>query len=345
VSAAFGTVILSDALHAAHARHASDLHVVAGLPPVLRIDGKLDPWEGPSLSPDDVREFAAKLLDEAAMETLERCGDATTSLDYHGSVVRVHAARAGETTLSLRFLSREAPAFADLDMPRIVAELAYRFSGLLLFAGPTGSGKSTTLASLVALMNVQLRRKIVTIEDPVEYRFASENSIVVQRQIGRDVPSFAQAVMGALRSDPDVIVIGEMRDAETIAAALTAAETGHLVLATVHAAEAAQCVDRVVNAFSETGIGYARARLAQSLVAICVQRLVEKANGNGRRPIVEIAVATDAVRHLIRDGKHHQLASVIETGRQFGMQTFRAHLEELVARGEVRGDAAEHDPG
>ena len=328
--------MLSDALHAAHTRHASDLHLIPSLPPVLRVDGKLELWEGPGLSAEDLAGVAGSFLDESERETLQRSGDVTATIVDAEVPVRVHAHRTGEgTAFALRFLARDVPTFAELELPRVVAELSRRPHGLIVLAGPTGSGKSTTLASLVALMNEESSRKIVMIEDPIEYRLRSKRSIIVQRQVGRDVPTFAHAVIGALRSDPDVIVIGEMRDPATTSSAITAAETGHLVLATLHAGDASQSIDRLVDAFPSERSEYARARLAQVLLGVVAQRLVERASGSGRRAAAEVLIVTDAVRHMIRDGKQHQLPTVMATGRQFGMQTLDVDLAELVANGHI----------
>lgn len=337
---ALPSVILSDAMHAAQSRKASDLHLAAELSPMLRVDGRLERYDAPVLCAEDLESMVGRLFGAPEREILERLGDVTTTITREQSIVRVHAHRAGGVALTLRFLARRAPGFEELGLPKIVAELSQRAHGMLLVAGPTGSGKSTTLASLICGIVARARSKIITIEDPIEYRIASGSSIVVQRQVGRDAPSFAAAIRGALRSDPDVIVIGEMRDCETMAAAMDAAETGHLVFATVHAGDSAQCVDRIVNAFSERGAQYERARLAQALIGIVVQRLVERGSG-GRRAVAEILVASDAVKHMIREGKQHQFRSVIEAGKQFGMQTLHAHLDQLVAAGEITRQAAE----
>jgi twitching motility protein PilT len=336
-------VVVSDAMYAARARRASDLHLVPRLPPVLRVDGKLQPWDGAPIRGEDLDAFARDLLGVENRGLLMRCGDVTTTVVDAGATVRIHAHRvAGGTALSLRFLSDSIPGLSQLGLPPTVAELACRPHGMLVLGGPTGSGKSTTLAALIEMMNREMRRKIITIEDPIEYTIPSKESLIVQRQVGRDVPSFADAVIGALRSDPDVVVIGEMRDPATISAALTAAETGHLVVATLHAGDASQCVDRLVDAFEDRNGRYVRGRIAQVLVGVAAQRLVERAKGTGRRAVVEILVATDAVRHLIRDGRPHQLSTVMTTGRQFGMQTFAMHLSELLSSGDIRAEAAEY---
>lgn len=341
MTSALGTVLLSDALHAAHMRNASDLHLAPLLPPILRVDGRLEPWNGPGLSAADLEGVAIAFLDESERKSLELIGDVTSTIVDAGVPIRVHAQRTFRgNAFALRFLASAVPSFASLDLPPVLAQIIRRPHGLVVLGGPTGSGKSTTLASLVATMNEEMARKIITVEDPIEYRIDSKKSIVVQRQVGRDVPSFAQAVLGALRSDPDVIVIGEMRDPSTVAAAVTAAETGHLVLATLHTADPPQSIDRLVDAFPAERAEYVRARLAHVLVGVVSQRLVERANGAGRRAAAEILIVTDAVRHMIRDGKQHQLPTVMATGRRFGMQTLEMHLAELTAAGQVSAAAA-----
>lgn len=338
-----GTVLLSDAMHAARATGASDLHLMPNLPPVLRVDGSLQPWSGDGMTQADVDGLLDRFLDAENRERLERTGDATTTADVDDTTVRIHASRGSTgTTFTLRFLSRGVPSIEELGVPVVLREAARKPYGLLLLGGPTGSGKSTTLAALVATLNDDGGRKIIMVEDPIEYRIASRRSLVVQRQTGRDVPSFADAVVGALRSDPDVIVIGEIRDAASVSSAITAAETGHLVMATLHAADAAQCVERLLDVVgTEAGTEPLRGRIAHVLIAAASQRLIPRADGTGRCLATEVLVATDAVRHLIREGKYHHLASAIATGRRLGMQTLEASLGDLVAAGIVAKDQAE----
>lgn len=339
---AMGTVLFFDALHTARVRMASDLHLVEGLPPVLRIDGTLQAWEGPGLSRDDLEALAERLLDADERQQLARTGDLTVTNIEGEAPIRVHASRvAASTTLTLRFLARDLPSIEALDLPSVVNDVARRACGLIILGGPTGSGKSTTLAAIVTTINRDTARKIIMIEDPVEYRLNSIRSLVLQRQVGRDVPSFAEAVRAALRSDPDVIVIGEIRDAATAQAAIVAAETGHLVLATLHTGDASQSIDRLVDAFPTERAEYVRGRIAHVLLCSISQRLVQRANGAGRRIAAEVLIVNDAVRHMIRDGKHHQLPSVMATGRRFGMQTLEAHLLDLVSCGAVTADIAE----
>lgn len=342
MTSALGSVLLTDALHAARLRRASDVHLAAHCPPMLRIDGQLDPCRCPGLEAEDLAGLATVLLSEGERELLERDGDVTGRIVESGVPVRIHATRTAEgIAFAFRFLYAGVPSLQELELPPVLAELVRRPHGLIVLGGPTGSGKSTTLAALVALMNDETSRKIITIEDPIEYHLVSKQSLIIQRQVGRDVSGFASAISGALRSDPDVIVVGEMRDSATVAAAITAAETGHLVLATLHTGDVAQSVDRIVDAFPAERGEYARGRLSQTLVGVVCQRLVARASGVGRCVAAEILVVTDAVRHMLREGKHHQLPTVMSTGRRFGMQTLGAHLAELVAAGVVTAAVAD----
>jgi twitching motility protein PilT len=341
VTSALGTVLLSDAVLVAQTRNASDVHLTPGQPPMVRIDGTLERLGDELVSRYDLDALEAAFLADGDRRRLRDCGDVTAICTHHGCLLRVHAFRTGEGTgFAFRFLERELRTLGELGVPEVMGRLARRQSGLAIVSGPTGSGKSTSLAAILATLSAEEPKKIVTIEDPIEYPIHGGKAVVVQRQIGRDVTDFAQAVRGALRSDPDVIAIGEMRDHETVAAAIVAAETGHLVLATLHAADSAQTVDRLVDAFSAQNAEAVRGRIAQVLLGVMCQRLVKRANG-GRVLAAELLVATDAVRHMIRDGKHHQLPTVIATGRRFGMQSLDGHLCDLVAAGVVTGVEAE----
>lgn len=321
---------LSDAVRFARSKNASDLHVEAGAPAAVRIDGVLQPVDQAPLSPGDVEAFAAELMGTRAMRADE--SDVSVALcDDELGTLRGHVFRSlMGIAVAVRLFPRSIPALESLDLPQGVADLGERARGLMLIAGPTGSGKSTTMAALVDRINDRTAKRIVTIEDPIEYRHANRHSFVTQREIGRDTPSLDAALRGALRSDPDVIVVGELRDVDAVRAALTAAETGHLVLATVHTGDAPQTVDRIVDAFEGAAAAQVRAQLAGVLLGITCQRLVRRADGNGRRAVVEVMVATEGVRNLIRDAKTHQLANAIATGRQHGMQTLAQHAAELL---------------
>lgn len=323
----------------ARARNASDVHIPAdsGVA-VLRVNGALEPQRahyGSGFS----EYLTANLLDEKEIERLHATGDVTARRDEASGAMRIHAFRTARgVSFSIRILAAQIPTLESLHLPYAVRELTARQHGLVLFAGPTGSGKTTALAALVEKMNAEGNRHIVTIEDPIEYEHESRASLVSQREVGRDAISFSAALRGALRSDPDVIVLGEMRDAETMQAALAAAETGHLVFATLHTTDASQTVDRIVDVFSAQAQDQIRTQLAQTLVAVVCMRLVPSANG--RRAAAEVLVATDAVRNLIREKKTYQLRNVIGTGRQLGMQTLEMHLSELVMRREISLAAA-----
>lgn len=342
MSAVLAPVRLGEVLGLARARNASDIHLSAGIPPALRVDGALQMQTTLVPAEDEIAAVAGSLLDDAALRTLEEVGDVTVSWngDDFGRV-RVHAYRSGRgTCLAIRLLALGVPSLESLQLPPIVATLVERSQGLIIFAGPTGSGKSTALAAVIDRINRTQTRHILAIEDPIEYRHESRQSIVTQRELGRDVSSYAQAVHGALRSDPDVLLVGEMRDPVTMHAVLTAAETGHLVFSTLHTGDATQTVDRIIGVFEGAKQEQMRYQLAQTLLAVVCMRLVPRAAGRGRRCAVEILLATDAVRNLIRDGKTHQLRNVISTGRHAGMQTLEAHLSDLIAAQEISIEAA-----
>ena len=333
---------LADVLHVARSQGASDVHLSPNIAPVTRVDGFLEYLSGPVMEPHEVRSIAASLVGEEQLQRLD--GGADVSATYADRVlglIRVHAFGVeGGMALALRLLHKSVPTLESLHLPPIVGRLCERDRGLILFAGPTGSGKSTSLAAAIDRINASMPRHVITIEDPIEYRHSSKRSVVVQRQIGADTVSFSEALIGALRADPDVIVVGEMRDASTIQAALTAAETGHLVLASIHTGDGVQTIDRIIDAFSGTAQSQIRAQLSQALLAIISQRLVRRANGPGRRAVAEIVIATDAVRNIIRESRTHQLRNLIVTGRQLGMQTLEQHLNELLVHREITREAA-----
>ena len=338
----FSEIRFNDLIHVAEARAASDIHLIPGSRPSIRVDGALQFVDGPIVTAEETLHLVRRLLDESTLAMLNDLGDATSTWGgFERTVMRVHAFRAqGATTLSMRLLPRTVPSLDSLHLPTTVSALAQKQRGLILFTGPTGSGKSTSMAALLAEINRNQACRIVTIEDPIEYRHASDRSTIVQREVGRDVRSFADAVIGALRADPDVVMIGEMRDAATIRSAMTAAETGHLVLATLHTGDAVQTVDRIVDAFSGSEQAQIRAQLASALVAVVCQRLLPRSSGNGRRVAAEVLVATDAVRATIREGRTHQLRNLIITGRQSGMQTLEHHLSDLLSQRIIDGAVA-----
>lgn len=338
---AYAAVRLAEVLHVARARNASDVHLRAGAPPVLRVDGELEPMSV-AAHPEEIDAICEALLDERDRAQLLSAGDvsATYRSEATGSV-RVHVYRtAYGTSVAMRLLAMTVPAMDALGLPVAVLQFCSLARGLVIVAGPTGSGKSTTLAAMIDRINGVQSRHILTIEDPIEYEHRSQRSLVTQRQVGRDTPSFAEGVVGALRSDPDVLLIGEMRDAATMHAALTAAETGHLVFASLHTGDAAGTIDRIVSAFAGDVQAQIRIQLAQTLEGIVCTRLLPRSGATGRVCAAEILVATDAIRTLVRDGRTHQIKNAIATGKQHGMQTLESHLAVLVSRREIAADTA-----
>jgi twitching motility protein PilT len=326
----------------ARVRGASDIHFGGGEPSALRIDGRLIvlPDEPPAEAA--LASFLAGRLRAAELQRLADRGTAdgaahTADIGPH----RIHAYRQwGGIRVAIRLLAESVPALATLGLPPVIATLATAPLGLVLFTGPTGSGKTTALAALIDSINRSSERSIITIEDPIEYHHTPIRSVIAHCEIGRDVVDYPEALRGMLRADPDVILIGEMRDRETMAAALTAAETGHLVLATLHTNDTPQTIDRIIDAFPAEAQHQVRAQLAAVLLAVVGLRLVPRRSGSGRRAAAEILIASDGVRTMIRDGKAHQLRNAIVTGRSAGMQTLEAHLSELVARREIALDDA-----
>lgn len=337
MTGAAAMVQFSDALEAARTRDASDVHLAAGLPPILRVDGRLEAMPDPALGAEALTAIAVRCFSEERLGELRAGGDLTVAVsDAAFGTLRVHGYVAGGSiVIAVRLLGRKIPSLESLALPHAMSALAAVDRGLVLVSGPTGSGKSTTLAALVDRMNALGARRIVTIEDPIEYRFESRRCVVTQRELGRDTPDLATALRGVLRADPDVIVVGEMRDAPTMAAALTAAETGHLVLSTLHTGDAPQTIDRVIDAFEGVRQNQVRAQLAAVLVAVACQHLVPRAGARGRRAIVELLFGNDAVRNLIRESKTHQIRNAIATGRRDGMQTFEQHAVELLRNREI----------
>ncbi len=341
MSADIAAIRISELLHNARVRRASDIHFGGG-PAAIRIDGALIMLEGEAIPDAALLTFLEAQLAPAAVRRLHERGTADGA--SRGSDIgpyRIHAYRQRHgIRVVIRLLADVVPQLAHLALPPAIAALAKLPLGLVLFTGPTGSGKTTALAALIDEINRSGERAIVTIEDPVEYVHAPIRSLVTHCEIGRDVVDFAEALRGILRADPDVILIGEMRDRETMAAALTAAETGHVVFATLHTNDAAQTMDRIIDAFPAEAQNQIRAQLAAVLVATVGLRLIPRLGRPGRLAAAEILIATDGVRNMIREGKNHQLRNAIMTGRAAGMQTLEAHLSELVARREISVEAA-----
>ena len=318
-------------------RRASDLHLQVGLPPMLRVDGALAPISGyDELDEPKIEKLVYAILDQDQQQILEKDKEFDFSFAF-GNLgrFRVNAFHErGNLAAALRLIPNEIKNVTELGMPPVVMSFADYPRGLVLVTGPTGSGKSTTLAALVDKINTERSHHIITIEDPIEFTHNSKKSVVVQREVHYDTYSFSAALRSSLRQDPDVVLIGEMRDLETISAAITIAETGHLVFATLHTNSAAQSIDRMIDVFPPHQQPQIRAQLANILMAICSQRLVP-AIGGGRVVAAEVLIANPAVRNIIREGKAHQLDAVIQTSADVGMQTMDRTLVNLVQSGTV----------
>lgn len=329
-------------LEATVRREASDLHLRVGVPPMLRIDGGLVAVEGlAELTDEQMKALVYSVLDESQRAILEKDKEFDFSFSF-GDLgrFRVNAFRErGSLAAAFRFIPNEIKTVEQLGLPAIIESLASVPRGLVLMTGPTGSGKSTTLAALIDKINRERAENIITIEDPIEFAFKSNKSIIAQREIHYDTYSFNAALKSVLREDPDVVMLGEMRDLETIAAALTIAETGHLVFATLHTSSAAQSIDRIVNVFPAEQQPQIKQQLAGVLEAVVAQRLVPKIGG-GRVAANEILLVNSAVRNIIREGKTHQIDSVIQTSGQIGMQAMDATLAQMVKTGKITGDEA-----
>ncbi|HEV2402740.1 MAG TPA: type IV pilus twitching motility protein PilT [Candidatus Saccharimonadales bacterium] len=323
-------------------KKASDLHLQVGLPPMLRVDGKLVAVPAAEVLNDEaVETLVFAILDEDQKQILLKDKEFDFSFAF-GDLgrFRVNAFHErGNLAAALRMIPNEILTIEQLGLPAVVNKFASYPRGLVLVTGPTGSGKSTTLAAMIHKINLERSQHIITIEDPIEFTHKSKKSVIVQREVHYDTYSFSAALRSALREDPDVVLIGEMRDLETIASAITIAETGHLVFATLHTNSAAQSIDRMIDVFPPHQQPQIRSQLSNILMAICSQRLIP-AIGSGRIAAAEILIATPAVRNIIREGKTHQLEAVIQTGAEYGMQSMDKTLVGLIHAGTISYDEA-----
>ena len=327
---------LSEIIHNAVRRGASDLHLTVGLPPVYRIDGDLVNADEAPLTEDDVTAAVRVLANDSQIKELEKTGESDFAVTFEDTIrMRCNAFRQqGHTALALRILPLTIPTVKSLGMSDIFIEMAEKPRGLVLLTGPTGSGKSSTLAAMLDHINHTRRRHIITLENPIEFVYKPDRCIINQREVGDDTGSFATGLRAALRQDPDVILVGEMRDLETISTAITAAETGHLVFGTLHTKGAANTIDRIIDAFPPEQQEQIRIQLADVLEYAVAEALLPKIGG-GRVAAYEILVATPAVRSLIRQNKSFQITSTMQTGRRQGMQLLDDALVELVRSGQV----------
>jgi len=321
---------------------ASDLHVTDNEPPILRIDGKLHRTNFPALNKQDLKRMIYGVLTDPQKEMFERQLELDFSLALPGLDrfrVNVHLQRA-TVEAAFRRVPLEIPTIQDLGLPAIITDLARKSNGLVLITGPTGMGKTTTLAAMVNLINQEREALIISIEDPIEFVYTNKKSIIKQREVYSDTHSFAQALRHALRQDPNVIVVGEMRDLETISTALTAAETGHLVLATLHTPDAPQTIERIIDVFPPYQQQQVKLQLSDCLQAVISQLLLPSAIGRGRVLASEIMIGTSGIRNLIREAEVEQIPTLMQTGAQYGMKTMDKSLKELIQRGMITLDVA-----
>ncbi len=332
---------LNDYLMDAIDAGASDLHITVGLPPMIRVNGQVQPLDYEPLQGNTTREAIYEILSDDQRQRLE----SNWELDFSYSLPRIARFRVnvyfqrGSIGAAFRTIPHEVKSFDELGLPRSVEQMTERPRGLILVTGPTGSGKSTTLASMIDKINQERHEHIMSVEDPIEFLHQHKQCIVNQREVNQDTKSFAEALKHVLRQDPDVILVGEMRDLETISLAVTAAETGHLVFGTLHTQDAPQTVDRIIDVFPAHQQSQIRTQLANALQGVITQTLIPKREG-GRAVACEVLVPTPGVRNLIREGKNHQIYSAMQTGGKFGMQTMDAALVELVRRNTISREEA-----
>jgi twitching motility protein PilT len=338
---------LNDYLFCAIEAGASDLHITVGLPPMIRVHGKIQPLDYPPLTPTVAREMIYDILSNDQRQRFE----SEWELDFAYTLPRTARFRVnvyfqkGSMGAAFRTIPHEIKGLTELGLPKAVEEMTEKPRGLVLVTGPTGSGKSTTLASMIDKINETRHEHIMSVEDPIEFLHAHKNCMVNQREVKQDTKSFAQALKHVLRQDPDVILIGEMRDLETISLAISAAETGHLVFGTLHTQDAPQTIDRIIDVFPSHQQSQIRTQLANALQGVISQTLLSRCDGKGRVVACEILVPTPGVRNLIREGKNHQLYSAMQTGSKFGMQTMDAALVELVRKSVISREEAEKRSG
>jgi twitching motility protein PilT len=335
-------VDLSDILRAAFEADASDIHLIAGQPPVMRVHQVMMPMDFPVLSPQTTRAMFDEMAPEESRAHFDRNKDADFSYEVPALAryrVNAHMQR-GSVGLAMRMIKTHVPPLAELNLPEVIARLTYLPRGLVLVTGDTGSGKSTTLAAMIQAMNERYRKHIITLEDPVEYTFESDKCVIEQRELGQDMPTFSSGLKHALRQDPDIILVGEMRDLETTALAISAAETGHLVLSTLHTVNASQTVERIIDMYPAGQQNQIRSMLANTLQAVVSQTLFSRIDRPGMVPAVETLLCTPAVRNLVRENRTFEIPNVIETNRAIGMCSLDASIAELYFNGLISKEDA-----
>lgn len=334
-------MMLNELLNEARARSCSDVHLAANRNPVFRKNGNLVPYER-TLEDYEISGMFEELLDEEKKKKL----DERVDVDFCYTIDEIYRHRVnifysgGCLAAAIRIINDSIPSFEDLKFPDIIRKLSLEQRGLVLVTGPTGSGKSTTLAAMIEYINKNYSMHIITIEDPVEYVYTEKKSIINQREVGSDVKDFSSALRSSLREDPDIVLVGEMRDYETISAAITAAETGHLVLSTLHTVGAANTIDRIIDVFPAHSQQQIRIQLAQCLKGVITQQLIEKNDKSGRVAAFEIMIGTDAALNLIRENKCHQMDSILQTGSSYGMVSMDNYLKTLVINGSISRESA-----
>jgi twitching motility protein PilT len=333
---------LGEILRTAFEHKASDIHLISGHPPMMRVNTVMTPMDYPLLTPATVKGFLEEMTNAAQLARFDEHRD----LDFSYAVaelgryrVNAHYQR-GAVGMAMRAIKSKVPPLADLNLPEVISRLTYLPRGLVLVTGDTGSGKSTTLAAMIEAMNQRYRKHIITLEDPIEYAFASNKCLIEQRELGQDMPSFASGLKHALRQDPDIILVGEMRDLDTTALAISAAETGHLVLSTLHTVNASQTVERIIDMYPSTQQNQIRAMLGNTLQAVLSQTLFSRIDAPGMVPAVEVMLCTPAVRNIIREARTFEIPNVIDTSRQMGMISLDNSIAELYFNGLISREDA-----
>ncbi|MFG0258045.1 MAG: type IV pilus twitching motility protein PilT [Phycisphaerales bacterium JB043] len=333
---------LEEILHTAAENDASDIHIVPGHPPVMRVHTVMTPMDFPVLTPETANEMFLEIANPGAQKIFQESQDADFSFAKEGLGryrVNAHKQR-NSTAMALRIVKSKVPPLAQLNLPEVIARLTYLPRGLVLVTGDTGSGKSTSLAAMIQAMNERYRKHIITLEDPVEYTFESNRCLIEQRELGQDMPTFASGLKHALRQDPDIVLVGEMRDLETTQLAITAAETGHLVLSTLHTVNASQTVERIIDMYPANQQNQIRSMLANTLQAVVSQTLFSRIDEPGMVPAVEVLLCTPAVRNIIREARAYEIPNVIETSRAIGMTSLDASISELYFNGMISREDA-----